>query len=375
MGDNDACPDNMWRRSRAPEPDPLDLDEETAERLLSGRLRPADAPPAYAGVARLLASAAAPEAPDEAQAAPVMAAFRAAHQPSHARSPARSRQARQARVAARAATWAAVLVVLTLLLAGGAVAAASGLRVPDLSHRKPLIERPSGATVPADPTIPAPDPLPRGQDVTRPNEGRRGTPAAGADPVGTAPVRAARAARRAHPVPTARTPGGAAGEGQEAAPGRLGQGPGSRDPAKSAKRSGSGSGKPPWAGRRASRRAPALSPPGMRASTNRTTATVGPVGDGAGDSELVGAADTGRGTASLIMARSLHARFSSRGGDPGSTRLCSAEAARSGPEGGVAGLMLQADPTVRRPAAVDQRPRRPFRRPPERGCAGRAGRP
>jgi len=171
MDGNDALPDNMWQRSRAPGLDPLDLDEETAERLLSGRLHPADAPPAYADVARLLASAAAPEAPDEAQAAPVMAAFRAANQPSRVR----SRQARRTRVAARAAARAAVLVVLTLLLAGGAVATAGGLGVPDrLWQRHPLIGRPPGATVPAEPTTPAPKPLPGGQDATRPNGRRAG---------------------------------------------------------------------------------------------------------------------------------------------------------------------------------------------------------
>jgi hypothetical protein len=56
------------------------LDADTAERLLSGRLDPDDAPPGYAKVARLLRSAAAPPDPGEltGQAA-AMAAFRLAH--------------------------------------------------------------------------------------------------------------------------------------------------------------------------------------------------------------------------------------------------------------------------------------------------------
>ena len=56
------------------------LDADTAERLLSGRLDPDDAPPGYAEVARLLRAAAAPADPTEltGQAA-AMDAFRTAH--------------------------------------------------------------------------------------------------------------------------------------------------------------------------------------------------------------------------------------------------------------------------------------------------------
>jgi len=41
------------------------LDENTAERLVAGRVSPDDAPPGYAGVARVLQAAAAPAAPEE----------------------------------------------------------------------------------------------------------------------------------------------------------------------------------------------------------------------------------------------------------------------------------------------------------------------
>ncbi|HSO53633.1 MAG TPA: hypothetical protein VL330_12995, partial [Actinomycetes bacterium] len=56
------------------------LDADTAERLLSVRLDPDDAPPGYAEVARLLQAAAAPADPAElAGQAAAMATFRTAH--------------------------------------------------------------------------------------------------------------------------------------------------------------------------------------------------------------------------------------------------------------------------------------------------------
>jgi hypothetical protein len=60
---------------------PIDpLDEDTAERLLSGRLDPLDAPPPYAAVARLLRAAASPPSPDELAGEPAaLAAFRSLH--------------------------------------------------------------------------------------------------------------------------------------------------------------------------------------------------------------------------------------------------------------------------------------------------------
>lgn len=45
--------------------DPLAIDQDTADRLLAGRLDPVDAPPGYAEVARVLAAAAAPATPRE----------------------------------------------------------------------------------------------------------------------------------------------------------------------------------------------------------------------------------------------------------------------------------------------------------------------
>jgi hypothetical protein len=51
---DDALGDEM----HAPDRDPLALDQGTADRLLAGTLDPADAPPAYAEVARVLATVA-----------------------------------------------------------------------------------------------------------------------------------------------------------------------------------------------------------------------------------------------------------------------------------------------------------------------------
>jgi hypothetical protein len=67
MSDSNALDDEMryLRRLLGFEPDPLALDEGTAERLLAGQLHPADAPPEYRCAAMVLAAAAAPPRPEE----------------------------------------------------------------------------------------------------------------------------------------------------------------------------------------------------------------------------------------------------------------------------------------------------------------------
>jgi hypothetical protein len=62
MGAGDVYPTEMPNHPSSPIPA---LDGDTAERLLSGRLDPDDAPPAYAEVARLLQAAAAPASSEE----------------------------------------------------------------------------------------------------------------------------------------------------------------------------------------------------------------------------------------------------------------------------------------------------------------------
>jgi len=82
MGVNDASGSEM-RRLRGLRPtDPPPLDPDTAERMLAGAVDPADAPPGYAGVVRVLAAAAAPPSAGELDGErEAVAAFRAAHRP------------------------------------------------------------------------------------------------------------------------------------------------------------------------------------------------------------------------------------------------------------------------------------------------------
>jgi hypothetical protein len=80
MGADDVFPAEMPDHpSHPPVPTVVPLDDDTAERLLAGRLHPEDAPPGYAEVARLLRAAAGPASPDElADQEAALAAFRVA---------------------------------------------------------------------------------------------------------------------------------------------------------------------------------------------------------------------------------------------------------------------------------------------------------
>jgi hypothetical protein len=109
---DDAPGDDM----HAPDRDPLALDQGTADQLLAGTLDPADAPPAYAEVARVLAAAAGPPQPGElAGEAEAVARFAAA-----AAGTSRRRRRRLARLAVASAA------VLGLLTVGGVVSVTGG---------------------------------------------------------------------------------------------------------------------------------------------------------------------------------------------------------------------------------------------------------
>lgn len=97
-----------------------DLDEATAERLLSGRLDPDDAPPRYAGVARAAAEAAStrPATADDALVAAMAREVRAAP-----REPATGRKPMLTAVSAKVA---AIVAAVTLGTAGAAAAAVTG---------------------------------------------------------------------------------------------------------------------------------------------------------------------------------------------------------------------------------------------------------
>ena len=103
------------------------LDADTAERLLSARLDPDDAPPGYAEVARLLQAAAAPADQVEltGQAA-AMDAFRATHR-RPAGSTGRPGGSRDERVATRGGASGARGRVVALALAGALAAGAAGV--------------------------------------------------------------------------------------------------------------------------------------------------------------------------------------------------------------------------------------------------------
>lgn len=103
--------------------DRLALDEGTAERLLTGRLDPADAPPGYSPAAALLAAVSAPPDTEElAGQAAIVAVFAAAarlHSPQLI-------DPRRSRVLTKLLTAKAAAAVLGVLMTGGVAAAATG---------------------------------------------------------------------------------------------------------------------------------------------------------------------------------------------------------------------------------------------------------
>jgi hypothetical protein len=111
-----------------PDADPLALDEETVEQLLTGALPPSQVPPGYAQVAALLAATTAEPTPEElAGRSEVLAELRAVTRPRRAGAHTR-RVARPPR--RRWAGLAAVALVGALVTGGVAVAAGRNLPAP-----------------------------------------------------------------------------------------------------------------------------------------------------------------------------------------------------------------------------------------------------
>lgn len=175
--------------------DPLALDDATAERLLQGRLDPDDAPPAYAGVAALLAAVSAPVCPDLlAGMAPVLAAFRVT-------AASRARTTRRGAVRVRRIRGTvAVLSLVGTLLAGGLAAAITGTGLPAQAGRvaRTLLPGPAGSSTHRPSTHPSHRPsthpsatagdtrsAPTAPDLNqrRTEPGRTGRGAAGAEAV------------------------------------------------------------------------------------------------------------------------------------------------------------------------------------------------
>ena len=124
MNDDDALPFEMRRHPGSPGSSPPTLDHDTADRLLAGRLDPADAPPGFAAVAMVVTAATAPATPEELAGEPAAVARFAAM----ARSGSRSRAAtRRASAPRRILTIRLAVAVLAVALSIGGVAAATGV--------------------------------------------------------------------------------------------------------------------------------------------------------------------------------------------------------------------------------------------------------
>jgi hypothetical protein len=124
MSADDASSAEM-RRPPDPDADPSALDDDTVERLLSGTLSPAQAPPGFAKVAELLAAAAAaPSSAELAGQGAVLAELRAV---TRGRPPASTTTPRAASPPRRRRrTGLAVVVVVGALVTGGVAGAATG---------------------------------------------------------------------------------------------------------------------------------------------------------------------------------------------------------------------------------------------------------
>lgn len=157
MADDGASFAEMRRRPTDPDADPLALDDETVERLLRGELPPAQAPPGYAEVARLLAAATAPPSPGElAGQAAALAELRTVTRPRRA-----AIGARRAARPRRRRTGLAIVVVAGALVTGGVAGAATGhLPGSVRDAARSIFASPGDRTPPDSPTRPGSPPDP-----------------------------------------------------------------------------------------------------------------------------------------------------------------------------------------------------------------------
>jgi hypothetical protein len=148
MAADDASSAEMRRPHPNHHADPLALDDETVERLLSGVLPPAQAPTEYAKVARLLAATVAAPTPEElAGRGAVLAELRAV---ARARPTAAMAGWRTSPPRRRRRTGLAVVVVVGALVTGGVAGAATGhLPGPVRDASRSIIGAARGGTAPA----------------------------------------------------------------------------------------------------------------------------------------------------------------------------------------------------------------------------------
>jgi hypothetical protein len=165
MDADDASSADMRRPFPGSDADPLALDEETVERLLSGELPPAQAPPEYAGVAALLAATVAPPSGEElAGQAAALAELRAV---STAKAAAIRRATKPRR---RRRVGLAAVAVAGALATGGVAAAATGHLPEPVRKATRSILVTVGAAEPAT-SVPLP-----ASSARPPESGRAGQP-------------------------------------------------------------------------------------------------------------------------------------------------------------------------------------------------------
>ena len=149
---------------RQPPPnDPLALDDASVDRLLSGTLPAAGAPPGYAGVARLLAATLAPPTPWElAGEAAALAELRAVTRERRAAASVRPARHRRRRAGL------AVVVVVGALATGGVAAATGNLPGPVREAARSVLGPAGAATSPAPAPSAAPGAATAGSGGTGP---------------------------------------------------------------------------------------------------------------------------------------------------------------------------------------------------------------
>ena len=143
MRDDDALGPDMHLPLGSLEAEPPVADQDLLERLLDGRLDPGSVPPGYGGLARLLAAATAPAAPEELAGEQLVMAEFAAVMRSHAPTLVPRRTAVPRKVFTMKAAAAALVAVLSV---GGVAAAANGLLPGQAS---PVTDRPPATTATA----------------------------------------------------------------------------------------------------------------------------------------------------------------------------------------------------------------------------------
>jgi hypothetical protein len=140
MNDEDALGVDMHRLLGFLEAAPPVADQDILDRLLAGRLDPASAPPGYGGLARLLAAAAAPAAPEELAGEQLaMASFA-----SEVRSRPPILSPRRTAVPRKVFSMKAAAAALVAMLSIGGVAAAAGGLLP--GQASPVADRAAATT-------------------------------------------------------------------------------------------------------------------------------------------------------------------------------------------------------------------------------------